>query len=315
MPGPMPEPLKLSNDHLELEILPSLGGKLASLIDRRTGRDWLWHNPYLRPSLPRYGSSYVMTADSGGFDECFPAVAEGPYPTEPWRGVAIPDHGELWGLPWEVEATEPALRLAVDGVRFPYRFERRMQLDPAAASVTLAYEVTNRAPFPFPFVWSAHPLLAIRPGMQLLIPEDLPLRVFGSSSGTLGELGTPLWWPALGPHDLTRLPGAEAGFAVKLFGPAPTRGWVGLHDPETATTLRFDFDPHEVPHLGLWLNMGGWCPLEGREPYYNLGLEPCIGAGDDLELAVRHFRAHGVVPARGAVRWHLRLSLVREELP
>ena len=32
---------------LSLRLLPELGGKLSSLKDTRTGREWLWRNPRL----------------------------------------------------------------------------------------------------------------------------------------------------------------------------------------------------------------------------------------------------------------------------
>ncbi|MBO9539242.1 hypothetical protein J7643_01465 [bacterium] len=307
--------IRLDSAALSLTVIPEAGGKIARLEDRRTGRDWLWHNPLLPVRVPTYGASYVRDHDSGGFDECFPAIAEGPFPDAPWQGVAIPDHGELWGLGWECEQEGPlSLRMGVDGVRFPYRFERRLILDPKEAVLRLDYRVINRAPFPFPFIWSSHPLLAISPGMRLLVPDETSLRVFGASESGLGERGTPMRWPFLQHLDLSTMPGPEAGYAVKLFGQAPARGWVGLHDPKTRTTLRFEYDPQSITHLGLWLNMGGWSPFEDQAPYFNLGLEPCIGAGDDLELAVRQYREHGVIPPMGERAWSMTLRLVEEIL-
>ncbi|MNF17232.1 hypothetical protein D3C80_2206090 [compost metagenome] len=55
--------------------------------------------------------------------------------------------------------------------------------------------------------------------------------------------------------------------------------------------------------------MGGWCPIPGKEPYFNLGLEPCIGWGDDLAYAVTHGLSHGVLPPVGERRWTLELGL------
>jgi hypothetical protein len=43
--------------------------------------------------------------------------------------------------------------------------------------------------------------------------------------------------------------------------------------------------PAAVPQVGLWINCRGWAP-SGRAPYYNLGLEPCIGAPDSLADAM-----------------------------
>lgn len=304
----------LANGHLQVTLIPEAGGKIASCLDLAHQREWFWSNARLPVRPPRYGASYVRGHDSGGFDECFPAVAEGSFPEAPWSGIPIPDHGELWGLGWDCHVAGRTARLGVDGVRFPYRFERSLELAEDAPELRLSYRVLNRAPFDFPFLWSSHPLLAVRPGMRLLIPDGTPMRVYGGSDPAFGDRGAPFSWPMLAGRDLSRLPGPEAGFAVKVFGDAPARGWVGLHDPETATTLRMEYDPGRIPQLGLWLNMGGWTPFDGESAYYNLGLEPCIGAGDDLELAVQQFRSHGVLPARGELRWDLKLRLVAETL-
>lgn len=304
----------LENPFLRIAVIPQAGGKIASCFDLQTRREWLWTNSRLPVQAPIYGASYVRAHDSGGFDECFPAVAEGPYPVEPWHGVGIPDHGELWGLPWECEVEGRTLRMGVDGVRFPYRFERELELAEDAPELRLRYRVQNRAPFAFPFIWSSHPLLSIRPGMRLLIPDGTPMKVYGGSDPAVGDRGASFEWPMLAGQDLGLLPGPEAGYAVKIFGDAPARGWVGLHDPETATTLRMEYDLAEIPQLGLWLNMGGWTPFEGEPAYYNLGLEPCIGAGDDLELAMRQFGSYGCLPAKGELTWNLTLRLVSETL-
>lgn len=304
----------VANRHLRIALFPGAGGKIASLLDARTGREWLWSNPRLPLRVPTYGASYVCAHDSGGFDECFPAVAAGPHPAEPWRGVEIPDHGELWGLAWDCEERGRTLSMGVDGVRFPYRFERSLELAEDAPEVRLRYRLLNRSPFPFPFIWSSHPLMALRPGMRLLIPDGTPMRLYGASDPAFGDRDTSFIWPMLAGRDLGRLPGPEAGYALKVFGDAPACGWVGLHDPSSATTLRMEYDPLEVPQLGLWLNMGGWTPFEGEAPYYNLGLEPCIGAGDDLELAVHRYTSHGVLPAKGELTWELTLRVIPETL-
>ena len=39
------------------------------------GREWLWTSDVIAHQTPIDGASYVETADSGGYDECFPTVA------------------------------------------------------------------------------------------------------------------------------------------------------------------------------------------------------------------------------------------------
>ena len=60
---------------------------------------------------------------------------------------------------------------------------------------------------------------------------------------------------------------------------------MSLTDPRKGERLEFVVRPQDVPQVGLWINCRGWAP-PGRTPYYNLALEPCIGAPDRLDLAV-----------------------------
>ena len=160
----------------------------------------------------------------------------------------------------------------------------------------------NPTDHPFAFIWSAHPLLALEDGMRIEIPEGHPLEVFGSDR--LGDRHTPVRWPMADGLDLATV--KRTGWSAKLAGSAPERGWVGLSHEDRM--LRVAYDPALVTDLGLWLNMGGWCPLPEKQPYFNLGLEPCIGWGDDLAYAVSRNLSHGVIPAQSERRWFLELA-------
>jgi len=82
--------IALRSPEIEVVVVPALGMKLTNLR-RLRGREWLWRNEQIPLRLPGSGTSYVETADSGGWDECFPTV--GP-------SLDLPDHGELWSADW-----------------------------------------------------------------------------------------------------------------------------------------------------------------------------------------------------------------------
>lgn len=283
--------LILTGQTVQATVVPTWGGKIASLIHLPTKREWLWHNPSLRTRQPVYDASFVAEFDSGGWDECFPAVSKGPYPVSPWQGVPIPDHGELWGLPWVTEiAEDDEIHLSVSGVRFPMDFQRTISFE--ADALVITYNLFNPTPFPFPFLWSAHPLIAVKPGMRLLVPGNPDMTQFGT--------GARVQPPAILPDPAERL-------AVKCFGRSPSEGWVAVRDG--TSELRITFDPEEVPHLGLWINAGGWSGVPGAPPYYNLGLEPCIGASDDLADAIDKQRPYGLLKPGEYLEWSLHVHL------
>jgi len=59
-----------------------------------------------------------------------------------------------------------------------------------------------------------------------------------------------------------------------------------------------------VPNVGIWMNCGGWAGIPDVPNYYNLAIEPCIGAADSVTDAMSNGTA-GWLPAHGERRWWL----------
>ena len=88
-----------------------------------------------------------------------------------------------------------------------------------------------------------------------------------------------------------------------------TEGWAALRDPGSGRELRFEFDPTEVPFVGLWLNYGGWSGA-GTAPYFNLGLEPCTGMPEDLATASGpDWNAFATVAGHSTRTWSVRVRI------
>jgi galactose mutarotase-like enzyme len=296
---------RLADDSVRLTILPHWGGKIAEIYDLRRGREWLFRNPALAYRLPTYDSNYARDFDVGGFDECFPNVGAGAYPSGPWRGTPLPDHGEVWSLPWGTQVLGDQLFLTAHGIRLPYRLEKNIRLL-GGGRVRFDYRAINRAPFPMPFLWSSHPLFALQPGMKINLPTP-HLRVHGGVNFP-AQHGDVIDLTRAAARDLS-VADPLANLAVKLFSPRLAEGWAELADPSDGATFRFDFDPDRVTHLGLWLNYGGWAGAPGAAPYFNLGLEPCLGAPDTLDTAVNHWDAYATLPPNGTQEWWLEISV------
>lgn len=298
--------LRVRSGRIELVIIPAWGGKIASLVDLERQREWLHTNPHVPYRLPEYDANYVLDFDAGGFDECFPNIGSGFYPQAPWRGVEIPDHGEIWALPWTVTPTGDALEMSVHGVRLPYRFTRWLSF-PEEGKLVLSYRLENPTPFAMPFVWSSHPIFEVTPGMRIDIPPGR-MRVDNGRNNFPAATGCDISWPRHNGLDLDVLPPHEAGWAVKLFTRDLREGWVQLSDPAGGANLRMEFDPQRVTHVGLWMNYHGWAGIPGASKYYNLAIEPCIGVADRLDIAMQE-DACGLLPAQGSLEWWLSLSV------
>ncbi|MGQ0600922.1 MAG: hypothetical protein ACT4QE_04400 [Anaerolineales bacterium] len=309
---------------LSLTLIPELGGKISSLRDECTGREWLWRNPRMAYKRVPHGGSYVAEADTGGWDECFPSVAQCSYPNTPWVGAAIQDHGELWSQAATLDVREENERVTLHtrwhGVALPYTFERAIMLSANSARLRVEYAVHNTADTPLHFVWCIHPLLAIEPGMELRVPAAARFNRWGSIPADLLPQDSGLKYPLTARGlDLTTLPDASTGIALKLWSDPlpPGEGWATLcaygvgqanAAKPRAGELRMTWDTAQLPQLAFWMNLGAWAG-DGGTPYYNLGLEPCIGAQDSLAEAVTVRNLFATVPPHGERSWWLEIEL------
>jgi hypothetical protein len=302
------ERLRLSNATVSLEVLPSLGGKIISVRSLATGREFLLppRRPYARPT---YDGSFA-DSDFSGWDECFPAIAPGPYPDDPWKGSMIPDHGEVWTLPWSWRYRDGVLHMAAHGVRFPYRLERWLDLR-APDHLRVRYRARNLSPFPFRCLWSPHPMLAPSPSWRIIMPPEVTLRVDSSSGDRLGAYLDEVAWPVYRDADQREMrldtvgpPGQ--GYAYKVFATGLTHGWAGVHDTETDESLLFTFSPAAIPYVGLAVSTGSTDP--GASLGYYAIAEPCNGWPDSLATAAGSGSSI-VLPPLGSRTWEFQLRV------
>jgi hypothetical protein len=277
--------------------VPALGGKIVEM--ELAGKQWLWRSDVIPFAPPAEGLSYIESADSGGFDDCFPTVGSCRIPgwVRGWGGVELPDHGELWSQQPELEIeTSPrgqAVLTTWEGRRLPYRLTREARVAPDG-SVVMTYHAVNDAADRVPFIWSAHPMLPLNPATRLLLPEGAPMRVYAAHKIDLGDSRSQHHWPFvrtggrvvdfLVPYDTAK------EYACKLFLDMPV-GRARLQEGDLE--LEVTFDTKEVGQFGLWLNKHGWTPFRREKPYCNLAFEPCAGAPDTLSDALGDWkRAH-----------------------
>jgi galactose mutarotase-like enzyme len=307
--------LALSNDALRIVVVPDVGGKVTSLISPRTGREWLWTNSQIPLRRPPQDATDFSRFDSGGWDEIFPTVNPCRLPDTPWGNRELTDHGELWSRLWQIAAAErtattASLTLTLADPALPFRFTRTLALSSDSLTLVANYELTNTSDAPLPYLWAAHPLLAIQPGDELHLPQGTRV----SSTGILGQEVDPAALPFAWPHlpltsgdtlDLSTIPAPTANFAAKLFAENVSSGAVAITDPTTNESLTLTFDPAAIPHVALWLNYHAWSGAS-PSPYFNLGLEPTTTPADTLALAEQ--TAHQLAP-HATTTWQLNLTL------
>lgn len=237
----------LANEFVSIAMAPELGGRIVSLRDRLSRREWLdgwWPAAKRRIWHPTDPADFA-TGPGAGIDECLPTVL----PCEV-GGVALADHGELWN-----QALVFDHKLAREGVfacrwhlkSLPLAFERRISID--GNQIRLDYRLENRADAATPFLWAWHPLFSWKLGDQILSSEKTCLTTDG----------TRLPWPEAEPgNDLSRASfHPDATPAAKVFlGPLPA-GEVSIV-AENGASLTLGWPASLFPYAGIWITRGFW---------------------------------------------------------
>jgi galactose mutarotase-like enzyme len=305
--------IALRSPSIEAVVVPALGAKISHLR-RLGGREWLWRNAAIPFAIPNPGRSYVEGADSGGWDECFPTVGPSPLPGAAPTEAPLPDHGELWMATWASSVYErggaTTFRATAQGRALPYELTRELTLLPDEPVMRLGYRLRHTGERAFAWIWSSHPLFIVQPGDEVELAGVSEVRADAVHGRDDLRPDARAAWPAgigEGPGDRLRLPGRE-GWAAKLFAKAGPEGRCAIVDTARGERLEMKASPADVPYIGLWINCGGWAPA-GLEPYYNLALEPCIGAPDRLIDAAERWRTAQTLSPGDERAWMLEVRL------
>lgn len=297
------------NQVLRCEFIPELGAKIAQIHDLRTGRDWLWRHPRLAYAYGDASTSYVATADTGGWDECFPTVGQCLYPAAPWHDQLLPDHGELWCQTptWDLieHADHVVCRSEWHGLALPYRFVRQITIG-NDNTMQFDYCVTNQSDADMHWIWCAHPLIALDASMSLNTPTNTTFWHTNEAGDFVAESARAICVSTTTTLDLQRLPSHQSGIAVKLYSDTLPAGWVQVIAPNGCLTMEWNIA--QVPQLAIWLNAGAWSN-DGGTPYYNMGVEPAIGVYDALSDAYTNTTTYATLAAGQQRCWRLHLQL------
>lgn len=268
----------LRNACLEVAIVPELGAKVISLRNLATGREWMWLPPGgLRLFRNGLGDDFG-TSTMIGWDECLPTIAPCSF-----KGRELPDHGEVWATPWQVDAEalqQGALKTSVRLPVSPFLFERTLRLKESALEID--YRLTNLGDQPEEFLWALHALLPVFERSEIVLTPE-----------AAGYLADQPWLKTLD------FQGAKPACAKVFAGPL-TEGRTAVRDAATGETIRYEWDTAVNNTLGVWVTRGGW------NGYHHMALEPTNGAPDPLAEAAAGQRC-GKVAANSSVSWQVTL--------
>ncbi len=258
---------------MAFDVVPRLGAKLASLTCR--DRELLVQ-PAHDVAVPQPGDDYLRASGLCGWDEMFPTIV----------GEGLPDHGELWSLPWSAAVDNSGLRTWAGCATVPVRFERTLRLTPS--SLSARYDVRNLSQAPVEVMWAAHPQFLLSSSSRLsadVLTWEQVSGVAATADPVTGRLceavaagGTAKWWSGRDER--------------------PRR--VRLSDD--VLTLEMTWTSDLVRHVGIWVDMAALASECA------VSVQPSTSWHDDLNLARRNGSAL-VVPPGATVGWTTRLQV------
>ncbi|XID93004.1 hypothetical protein ACF3MZ_00240 [Paenibacillaceae bacterium WGS1546] len=294
----------LETERMSATVIPELGGKIVSLRHKPTNKEWLIDSGPRKLARVAYGTNYGMS-DLSGWDECFPTIVACGYPEEgKYVGTLMPDHGELWSIPWTMETDGASLQGEANGVALPYRFSREMMFADET-TLRLIYAVTNAGDEELSVFWTAHPLFAVTENTAIVLPEGVK-ELLCVDGGRALEGGNRYAWPEGDgrlPRPLDRIGPASAQDSRKFYSEQGLpRGSAKLRERDTGEYVELKWSLEQLPYFGFWID-------EGEHTGYSVcALEPCNGFYDSLAEAHKRNKLIRIAPNE-TVGWELEVRM------
>jgi hypothetical protein len=291
----------LSNEQLEVTVLPDKGADIYSLVHRHSGVDVLFKSPWgarapgpwLRAStsmerwIEAYPGGWQLLLPNGG-DECSE------------QGVTWGFHGEAALVPWVVlDRTGSTATLETSLFSAPLRVRRELSLDGPVLRVR--EEITNQSEKEIEVMWSHHPAFGapvleagsvLRAGCQIVQADD-------QTPGTLLGAGTRHSWPMVTTPegevvDLGHIPGPTERRAVLAYLVEFTSGYFAITNPRLNLGVGLRWPLDVFGKAWLWQEIHstmGW-PWFGRA--YVVAVEPASSIPGHGIAGVRASGASGL---------------------
>ncbi|GLX67007.1 DUF5107 domain-containing protein [Paenibacillus glycanilyticus] len=296
--------IELESDKVKLIVIPELGAKIVSLLYKTTGKEWLIGSDARELYPVAYGSDFGESGISG-WDECFPSILACDYPCEgPYLGSPIPDHGELWSIPWNSVIGDGLIACSVDGRSLPYTFTREISFV-EDQTLRFNYSCTNRGSDTLLAFWCAHPLFATTAHSEVILPDDVA-QILCVDGGNLLQEGSLYSWPKgdeVLPYPINRIGPASNRDSRKFYVNGEIReGHAGLVERNTGESIALRWSAEEIPYLGIWIDEGNY--LKNSV----CAIEPCNGFYDDLTLAYRNDKLMRIKSGE-VISWQLDVRL------
>ncbi len=223
--------LVLENEHLRLTVLPDLGGRVYSCVDKANGAEMFYANPSIKFADVAYRGAWVAL----GIEFNFPV-------SHNWVTVSPVDFGT-------VRHPDGSASVWVGNVDRPYGMQWRVELRlrPGRSLLEQTTTLYNRSDVRHRFYWWTTASVRADGDSHILYPMEF------SAAHHFADVDT---WPVdSSGADLSYPRNHTAGF-VSRFAHGSREGFIGVYNPGTDAGTVHVADHHDMPGQKIW--SWGW---------------------------------------------------------
>lgn len=258
-------------------FLPKNGCKLASLIDKDTGREWM-AQAVGKHYLPQTMDGEYVKNEVSAFDDMFPTIDPMAQTAGVRNGVPYRCHGEVCRVEHNYIILDQALQTTFDSSSLFYKYKKHITATENGA-IEIDYEIKNNSDEEFRCLWAAHFMIAAEEGGYGVVPydENAPVEIIFDQRSEFGKTGD---ITALSKGMLTSKGHGQKSNTIKYyFTKKNPYGSCGYCIPKTGKTLTLNYDKDIIPYLAVWKNDGLFKGM------HNFALEPCTAPYDSPKNA------------------------------
>src|SRR4030042_4302357 len=135
----------MESDMLVFKFLPDFWCSITSIVDKKTSKEFMVQRPERQYRVVPFDGSYVE-GECCGLDDMFPTIDTCYYEKEPWRGIKLAAHGEVWNLKAKTQTLKDDVSFTFYGIRLPYVFEKCARFI-SDTVLRIDYKVINQTQF------------------------------------------------------------------------------------------------------------------------------------------------------------------------
>jgi tetratricopeptide (TPR) repeat protein len=223
--------LVLENEHLKLTVLPDLGGRIYSCVDKANGAEMFYANTSIKYADVAYRGAWVAL----GVEFNFPV-------SHNWMTVSPVDFGT-------VRHEDGGASIWVGNIDRPYGMQWRVELAlrPGRSLVEQTTTLYNRSDVRHRFYWWTAANVRTDGDSEIVYPMEF------SAAHHFADVDT---WPVDASGADLRYPRNHLAGFVSRFAHGTREPFMGIYHPALESGVVHVADPHDMPGKKIW--SWGW---------------------------------------------------------